>query len=119
MVGSATDEVVCVHNEVEDSARAASPIVDVRLWIWPTAEISVVTVLALSCSNCKGCASTAINDEMMLFTSSPLPMPAELMEPVVELVVVVMDFLAVLERAIGRRRAFLSTVPWRHPFSTG
>src|ERR1022692_1482321 len=102
MVGSAVLDVVCVHSEADDSARALSAIVDVRLWIWPTAEISVVTVLALSCSNCNGCASTAINDEMMPFTSSPLPMPAELMEPVVVLVVVVMDFLAVLERTIGR-----------------
>jgi hypothetical protein len=32
---------------------------------------------------------------MMLLTSSPLPMPAELIEPVVVLEVVVMDFLAV------------------------
>jgi len=29
-----------------------------------------------------GWLSTAISDEMMLFTSSPLPMPAELIDPV-------------------------------------
>ncbi len=101
IVGSAELEVVCVHNEDEDSARALSAIVDVRLWIWPTAEISVVTVLALFCNRVSGCDSTAIRDEMMPFTSSPLPMPAELMEPVVVLVVVLMGFLAVLERTIG------------------
>jgi len=88
-VGSAELEVVCVHSDFDDSACALSLSVDVRLWICPTAEISVCTVPALFCSNVSGCASTAISDEMMLFTSSPLPMPAELMEPVVLEVVVI------------------------------
>src|ERR1700712_3566550 len=107
MVGSAVVDVVCVHSVDEDRARALSAIVDVRLWICPTAEISVVTVLALFCNRVGGCAGTAIKDEMMLFAWSPLPMPAELMEPVVVLVVVVMDLLAVLERTIGGSGAFL------------
>jgi hypothetical protein len=61
----------------------------------------------LFCSKVSGWDSTAIRDEMMPFTSSPLPMPAELMEPVVVLVVVLMDFLAVLERTIGAFGGFL------------
>ena len=89
---SAELEVVCVHSVFDDSACALSLSAEVRLWIWPTAEISVCTVLALFCSSVSGCDSTAISDEMMLLTSSPLPMPAELMEPVV-LVVVVMGIL--------------------------
>ena len=92
------DRVTQIMGEAFDSACALSLSAEVRLWICPTAEISVWTVLALFCNSVSGCDSTAISDEMMLFTSSPLPMPAELMEPVVVLEVVVMDFLAVGSR---------------------
>jgi hypothetical protein len=91
-LGSAEVEDVCVHSEVDDSACALSPRVEVRLWIWPTAEISVWTDAAFCCSNVSGCSSTAMSDVMMPLTSSPLPMPAELIEPVA-LVVVVMEIL--------------------------
>jgi hypothetical protein len=48
----------------------------------------------LFCNSVSGCDSTLISEEMMLLTSSPLPMPAELIEPLVE-----MEVMRILARS--------------------
>jgi len=75
-------EVVWFQSEADASACALSPRVEVRLLIWPTAEISVLIVEAALCSSVSGLLSTAISDEMMLVTSRPEPTPMEVTEPV-------------------------------------
>ena len=79
--------VVCFQKSTDASLAAASRKADSALVILPTSEILVWIVLAAVCSCVSGWLSTAISWVMMVFTSSPLPMPGELMLPEVELTV--------------------------------
>jgi hypothetical protein len=60
----------------------------------PKAEIEVWIDVARVCRSVSGACSTFISPEMMLLTSRPLPMPAELIEPVVLIEVVIAVYLS-------------------------
>jgi hypothetical protein len=56
---------------------AASFNADTADFSWPNADSCVCIVAPAACSLVSGCFSTAISWVTMLFTSRPLPMPAD------------------------------------------
>jgi DNA-binding transcriptional regulator YhcF (GntR family) len=99
----ASDEEPVVAFQVLGSASAAeaSRKVDIAALIAPKAEIVVWIEVAWSCSDVSGFSSTFIRPVMIALTSSPLPMPAELTEPVVLIEVVIAVYLSWRINAAG------------------